>query len=634
MANVYSIGKSALLAANYAISVTGHNISNATTAGYNRQVILQSNAPGQRYGFGFIGDGVQLDDVRRVYDKFLGRQFINTQAESSYLDNYYNQISKINSKLADESAGVSPALQSFFSAVQEIASTPTSAATREAMLSEAIILTGRFNNLAAQLTEQRDLANAQIMNGVDLINSYAHEIAKLNGQISRAQVTESDPAPNDLLDQRDLLISKMAEEIGVRTVENGMNLDVYVGNGQPLVINNTAFPMFARYSPTDPQTVEIGYVNNGVEVIIPDKLLAGGKITANKDFLRDQVETVQNELGRIAATLSMDFNAQHKLGQDLNGDPGEDFFRLTLTASAPAASGNGSAASEIVDQKALYASNYLIEFDGASYSITRQSDGTRFSGQTLPAVIDGIEFTASGLQAGDTVLLKPLANMAAGFGLAISDPDKIAAASPVRTGKGESNQGSGVISLGEVKGAGYATSGTLKFNATTGTFETSADVWVTLPDGTTALYQPGDAVPYEEGAQYDFGNFTFTITGDPADGDTFYIEPNTGGTGDNRNMLLLAALQDAKTMVNGTATYQGAYSQLVNRVGAKTQELQVTSTSTGNMLNSIYEEQQSQSGVNLDEEAIKLMQYQQNYNAATKVIQTANEMFDTILSIF
>lgn len=651
MGNIYSIGKSALRAASVAISVTGHNVANANTPGYNRQVLLQSNVSGQHFGFGFVGNGVQLDDVRRVYDKFLGKQFVDTQAEASRLGTYYDQIQKINNKLADDKAGVSPALQDFFSAVQEIASTPTSAATREAMLSEAQVLAGRYNNLAAQMNEQRDLINSQMINSVELINTYAHDIAKLNEQISRAQVTESDPAPNDLLDQRDYLISQLAQEIGVRTVENGNSLDVYVGNGQPVVINNQSFPMYARPSDKDPQRIEIGYVDKNIdppEIEIPERLLSGGNLKGYMQYRDNELDPVMNELGLIAINLATDFNAQHKLGQDLNGDKGEDFFGfqsratagVTLTDVAPPRT--ISAEANITDVKALKASNYLVERkkDG-TYSVTRQSDGTEFGNLDLtdpanPVVIDGVTFSAKDMQPGDALIIKPLNNVAASLNVLISDPNKIAAAFPVRTAMGENNLGSGKISLGEVTTLDPAMSGTLTYDKAAGTFTTDADIWYTPPDGGAAqLFAAGSTnVPYVEGATYDFGGMTFTITDNPETGDTFFIEPNTGGTGDNRNMLALAALQDAKTMLNGTTSYQGAYSQLVNRIGSKTRELEVMSNSQDNLLNEIYEEQQSQSGVNLDEEAMNLMRYQQCYNAASQVILTANRMFDTVLGIF
>jgi len=649
MGNIYSIGKSALLSANYAISVTGHNISNASTPGYNRQVILQSGKIGQQFGFGFVGNGVQLDDIRRVYDEFLGKQFLDTQSESSRLNTYYNQIAKINNKLADDTAGVSPALQAFFSAVQEIASTPTSAATRQAMLSEAQILAGRYNNLAKQVNEQRELSNAQIIHSVELINTYGQEIAKLNDQIARAQIAIQDPAPNDLLDQRDYLIAQLSQEIGVRTVVNGNSLDVYIGNGQPLVINDQAFPMYAEYSAKDPMQVEIGYINNGQKIQIPEKLLTGGNIKGYMDYRNEQIDPVLNELGLIAINLAADFNTQHKLGMDLNGDMGIDLFGFNTVASVGNKDGTGSvkATIDLNHLKDLKASNYQIELQGSQYKITRLSDGVEvWNGAAMPtAPIDGITFTETGLAAGDVLVIKPLNEVAASLNVLISDSNKIAAALPIRTGKNENNLGTGKISLGELVALNNPGASVpsvppaleLTVSGVNGSgvplITPNQAVTVTYADGTTSTHPPG-TFTYEEGMTIALGDFTFNITGNLEVGDKFYVEPNTGGTGDNRNMLALAALQDAMTMLNGTTSYQGAYSQLVNRVGSKTRELEVMSTSTANLLNSIYEEQQSQSGVNLDEEAINLMKYQQNYNAASKVIQTANEMFDAILAIF
>ncbi|MDR1311062.1 MAG: flagellar hook-associated protein FlgK, partial [Burkholderiaceae bacterium] len=559
MSKIDTIGKSALLAANYAISVTGHNIANATVEGYNRQVVLQSNVSGQNMGFGFIGHGTQIDDVRRVYDEFLGRQAVQAQASKSQLDAYYNQISKINQKLSDNTAGISPALQSFFSALQEVADEPTSLAVREALLSETSVFNGRFNEFAAQLTEIRNGVNYEITHSVDLINTYAKEIANLNNEIARAQIATSDPAPNDLLDQRDLAISKLSELIGVRTVKNGINgLDVYVGNGQPLVINNTSFNMFARQSTSDPSKVEIGYMNNGIAVVIPDKLLSGGAVKGLLEFRDQTLNNVENEIGRIVVSLALDFNAQHKLGMDLNGDMGTDFFNVPLSATSyTSASPPGSVTStiDINNYSKLVASDYRIEVAGnGDYKMTRLSDGKSLtvlaadtSAKFPPAgqvwddgslYDDGIQFESLGLVPGNVLVSRPLANAAAGLSTLITDANKIAAASPVRTATGPNtsgtgNLGTGVISAGAVTGTGFATSGTLTFSETPAppAFVASADVWVTPPSGPSTLITAGTRIPYTENTTFDFGSYPFTITGKPKTGDTFSIEPNTGGLG-------------------------------------------------------------------------------------------------------
>lgn len=720
MGNVFDIGKSALRTANYNISTVSHNVANATTEGYNRQKVIQANVGGQRYGYGFIGSGVKVTDVRRLYDEIVGKQYRDTQSEASELGTYYAQIQKINNKLADKTAGLSPALQDFFSAVQEIASTPTSAATREAMLSEAQILVGRVNNLSDQLNEQRALVNAEMVNSVSLINSYATEIAHLNEQISRAQITDQDPAPNDLLDQRDLLIQKLSEEIGVRVVENERNLDVYVGNGQPIVLTNQALPMYAEQSTKDPDRIEIGYYDiNHLKIEISDRLLTGGNLKGYMEYRDNELDPILNDLGLLALNISYDFNEQHRLGQDLNGDMGENFFSFATHSSIANRSSTGSVAADVqfginpatgVDYvKELTSSNYRIDYDGTAYKITRQSDGTVWDGLDLsdpvnkPVIIDGLKFSATKLQPGDALILKPMNDVGESLKLLITDTNKIAAASPVRTAFDGTNRGTGEITLGNVNGTpllgqdvkaltgqpfGFpdaANPYTLTYDKTKNAFVTTQDILystqestttspvltrtangfysdqpVTVTDGgNTKTYQPGEDIPYKvgnsydingqitytlagkgadvpyiEGAIYDFGNFNFIITGEPESGDKFSIEQNTNGTGDNRNMLLLAALQSSNTMLGGTTSYQGSYSQLVNRVGTKTQELQVLSTSKDTLLNEIYEEIQSQSGVNLDDEAVDLMRHQQVYQAAAQVLQTANSMFDSVLGIF
>ena len=664
MASIYTIGKSALMAANYGISVTGHNISNAYTPGYNRQVILQSNTPGQQFGFGFVGAGTSLDEIRRVYDQFLGKQFMEVQAESSRLDTYYTQILKINNSLADDTAGVSPALQQFFAAVQEVATLPTSVATRESMISDARILVGRYNNLGAQIKDQQDLINAQMIHSVELINTYAVEIAKLNNQIAHAQISLNDPPPNDLLDQRDHLIAQLSQEVGVRTVVNGNSLDIYVGNGQPLVINHIAFEMYTKPSSADPDKIEIGYINNGVYIEIPDRMFSGGNLTGYIDYRNNELNGALNELGLMAITLANDFNIQHMLGQDLEGRRGIQFFDYpTLSAVASEKNSGLFIQAEITTIGDLVASNYHVSYNAPAggFTITNQADGTKHPpglgayytpAQMIAGVeIDGVTFSLGtpvppGPLVTDMLTLKPLAGISAGLELLVTDPNRIAAALPIRTDHGLNNLGSGKISLGELVAFGsdgpvqdpstlvYPLELVFQSDTTPSglSIVPNEEVTVTYADGTS--FSTTAPFAYEEGMTIAYGSFTFNITGVPEPADVFRVVENIEGIGDNRNMLALAALQDAKTMLNGTTTYQGAYSQLVNRVGAKTRELEIMSTSTANLLNQIYRDQQSQSGVNLDEEAVNLMRYQQNYNAASKVIQTANEMFNAILAIF
>lgn len=540
--NILSIAQSALTAAQVGLSTTGHNIANASTPGYNRQVVVQGTVPAQDFGFGFIGQGTEVSTVKRIYNEYLGIQVQSAQTSKSGLDSYYAQIRQINNMLADPDAGLSPALQDFFSAVQGVATDPTSIPSRQAALSSAESLAARFQSLSGQLTELERGVNTQIASSVTLVNAYADRIAGLNDAIGKAQRATGQP-PNDLLDQRDQLVLDLNREIKATIVKQDDGAyNVFIGNGQPLVVGTTTSRLVTLASPTDPQKAVIGYrADNGSTMIVGDTSFTGGTLGGLMQFRSESLEPAKNALGRVAIGLAETFNAQHQVGFDRSGAAGGAFFNAGAPVVAAHSGNNGTATitATVANAGALTTSDYSLRFDGANYTLTRLSDGNTTSFATFPQTIDGVQIGLAGPApvGGDSFLIRPTAQGASGFSVAIADPADIAAA---------------------------------------------------------------DA---------------------------------PGAVGNNVNVLALAALQTASTLVNGTATYLGAYGQMVNEIGNKTRELEVTSAAAGTLLEQTTATLQSESGVNLDEEATNLLRYQQAYQAAAKVMQIAKEMFDMLMSI-
>ncbi len=643
MANILSIGQTALTAAQVGLNTTGHNIANANTAGYNRQVMVQGSAPSEQTGFGFVGKGTQVMTVTRVYNEYLANQVLNSQTSQNALSTYHSQIKQINNMFADSTTGIAPAVQEFFKGVQNLAADPASGAARQSMLSSAQSLTGQFEDVSARLGEMRQGINSDITASIESINSIAQQIARLNNTISTVQAGNSGQPANDLLDQRDKLVSDLSKEIQVTVVKQDNDYNIFVGNGQSLVVSGKTFSLTPVASATDLGRIQVGYKNDNTTITLAEGSLTGGKLGGLLDFRSQTLDQVQNSLGRVAIGLGTAFNAQHQLGQDLTGALGGNFFRIGSPAAAASTNNTGTAqvAATISDASALTTSDYRFEYIGpGDYRVTRNSDGAITSSATLPLAVDGLNFNvASGtLAAGDIFLVKPTANGAAGFGVTIADTSKIAAAAPIRTSAQSTNAGSGKISAGSISSAYTAATVappvTLAFDATAGELTGFPAMPVTVTsNGTATVYAAGAPVPYTDGATISFGGASFTLSGSPADGDVFKIGPNTGGVGDNRNALLLGSLQTAKTLGNGTISFQSAFGQMVNMVGNKTHEIDVNQTAESAMLNQAITAQQSDSGVNLDEEAANLMRYQQAYQAAGKVMQTASKLFDVLLSL-
>ena len=641
--NILSIGQSALAAAQVGISTTGHNIANASTPGYSRQTVIQGAATAQDFGYGFVGQGVNVTSIQRIYSDFQATQVNNTQSTASSLNSYYSQISQINNMFADSTAGLSPTLQSFFKGIQDLASNPASAAARQSALSSASALASRFQSMGAQLNDLQQGVNSQIITGVSSINSLATQISQLNGSIALAQ--GSGQPPNDLMDQRDQLVADLSKQIKVTVVKQGDNkYNVFIGNGQPLVVGSQAYNLTTATSPTDPSQIEVAYNVQGKTVILNGAALSGGSLGGLLDFRSQTLDTAQNALGRIAIGLATTFNAQHRLGQDQNGNPGGDFFTVgtpTVTSST-ANIGTGAVTASITDVSKLTTSDYRLKYDGTNYAVTRVSDGAVTTFATFPQTIDGVAFNLTGVPAtNDNFLIRPTSTGASAFGLSITDSSQIAAAAPIVTAATISNTGTGTISSGSVDSS-YLASPLTAGTPVTLTYASGANQLTGFPatqavtvtsNGTATTYAAGAPVPYTPGATISFGGISFTLSGTLANSDTFSVSTNTGGVGDNRTALLLGALQTTNTLIGGTANYQGAFSQFVAVVGNKTNELNVTSTAETQTLTNLVTAQQSTSGVNLDEEATNLLRYQQAYQAAGKVMQLASQLFNVLLTL-
>lgn len=648
MANLLSIGNSGLMAAQVGLSTTGHNIANANVPGYSRQAVVQQAGQAQNMGSGFIGSGTEVVQVKRYYDNFLATQVRSAQSTTSMLNAYSAQISQVDNMLADPDAGLSPALQDFFEGVQDVAANPSLSASRQALVSSSESLAARFQSLSARLTEIGDGVDAQIGTDIDAINSYSQQIAKLNESIGNLG-TDANNQPNDLLDQRDLLITELNKYVKTTVVAGSNNsLTVSIGTGQPLVVGKQSFQLALSVSPGDQAKGAISYVSGKTTTALPDSTFTGGELGGLMEFRSGALERVQSSLGRVAIGLAIAFNEQHKLGVDLSGEQGGDFFTVAeADVSAGANTGDAAVKAIVTDPSQLKESDYSMKYDAdnSQFVITSLSDGKQNSVPIadFPATVDGVTFTIkSGTpKDGDSYTVKPTLNGASEFGVTesiLNDRSTIAAAAPLIASAASSNTGSAKI--GELGvdssyfGAPLTASLTLTYDKTSNSlsgFPTA--VTVTDSEGTEVIYAAGSPVTYNAGDKISFGGINLAFSGTPANGDKFVVAKNDSGVGDSRNAALLAALQTKNIFSDGTETLQGAYAATVSFVGNKTREVQTNAAASASLLTQVTKSQQAVSGVNLDEEAANLLRYQQAYQAAGKVMQIASTLFDVLLTL-
>jgi flagellar hook-associated protein 1 FlgK len=642
-----NIAISGLFAFQRQIATTGHNIANVNTPGFSRQRVELVTRNPQAAGDGFIGTGVQTATVTRIYDQFSVQQVRSSTAREAELGEYSRLAGQLDNLLADAQAGLSPALGSFFGALNDAANDPSSATARGALLSQAQSLADRFQYLNGRMDELRASVDGRITNGVNEVNNLAAAIARLNENIVRAGGLGGGQPPNDLLDARDQAIADLAKLVSVTVVpqDNGA-VNVFIGSGQPLVTGTTSSKLAAVPNALDPGQLEVALIT-GSSTTDVSNLITGGTLGGALAFRREALDPAQNALGRVAIGLAETVNAQHALGTDLNGALGGNFFTALGTSGTRVLSPSAAQVSVTVSNvNALTTSDYRLNYDGANYTLVRVSDGatvSTFAGfpQTIASEGLTLNLVSGAPAAGDSFLIQPTRVAAGRIAPAITDPARIALAGAVRAQEATNangvplNTGTGRITMPSVStqtGLPLGANVTLTFDPNAGGAGIPGFIVAGGPPG-PLLYNPATEGNGKTFSFAGYGNMNFSVSGTPASGDQFVISNNpANAVGDNRNALSLAGLRTLQTLGNGTASYEGAYSQLVGDVGATARRVETSYQAESTMLKSAIAQRDSVSAVNLDEEAADLLRFQQAFQAAAQTIAAADAMFQVLIA--
>jgi len=629
---LFSIGTSALTAAYTALQTTGNNIANANTPGYSRQIVDLTAQVETGLSGSYIGQGVAVASIKRAYSELLTHQVDLAQAASSQSSTRATLLGQVSNLFSSTTGGLGAMVDRFFAQVQTLTQQPSNLAVRQTVLASAQQMAAGFNDAYGQLQMMQQGADQQIGQEISTVNTTTAQIAKLNDQIALASATGG--SPNDLLDQRDQAINTLNQSIGVTTMkQSDGSINVFLANGQPLVVGDQVTKMGMGPDLSNPQNIVVGTRSGNTIIPLSAANAGGGNIGALMQFRLQDIPAVENRIGRLAVVVSSQFNQQSKLGQDLNGAAGANAFAPSspsVIASTTNASPGGVAAQTVTasfsDTTKLQASDYRLQVVGGQYLLTRLSDGQQtnlssgsYSLPSTPATVDGITITVSGTPTnGDSFTIEPVRSGASNLSVAIGQPQQLAAGSPVKASIPATNTGSLTVSslsvLGPNRNPNLTNAATLSFTGPTS---------YSINGGAAQTYTPGQPIQ--------FNGWSLTLLGAPQAGDQVGVGPNTGGTGDNTNALALAQLQDAN-LIDGAQLGQG-YAAVVAQVGTMAANAQADQQNQQALLQDAVNAQSSLAGVNLDEEASKLLQYQQQYQAAAKVIAIASTLFNQILSI-
>ena len=643
MSALMSIGKTAMFANYAALQTVGNNIANANTVGYSRQDTQLADAPGQFTGSGFFGKGVTVTTVTRAYDKYLTTQAVGSSAVAAGDAARLDKLSQLENVFPIGSSGVGYAAGEFLNAFVDLSNNPSDSSARQVVLSQAQELASRFRAAGDQLSALQAGVTQDVKATVANVNSLAQQVAQLNAQI--AALKGNGQPPNQLLDQRDQLVSQIAGAINVTTIEaDDGSIGLFIGGGQSLVLGANANTLKAAPDSYDPAKVTLTMSEGPVNRLVPADSLGGGSLSGLLKFQNEDLGAAKNLLGQMAAAISGAVNTQQKLGLDL-GQPagaGAPIFSVGAPRVLGATTNSGTAVLSIAvdDSAQLQASDYEMSFDGTNYALTRSSDRTVVaSGATLTAALqsangfqfDGVTLKLTGGSAsnGDRFLLQPVANAAQNMQSVLASTKGIAAASPFTGSIGVDNTGTATIASLSAVNPSYngALSADITFTSAAGDY-----AW-TLSDGSAGIGT------WTSGTPIGLNGFELNLVGVPKSGDTISIVPTVSVAANNGNALAFTRLAQAGIVAPAGGAGSGAASQSITdayasalaNIGVRVQGGKTAASISSAVASQAESARANKAGVNLDEEAAKLIQYQQSYQAAAKILQVAQAIFDTML---
>ena len=663
---ILGTGVSGLAAAQYGLDTTGHNIANVNTEGYSRQRVETVSTVGNAFRSTFLGNGTQLSAIERTFNEYNFKEVMFNSSQFEYNNTNYVNASRIDNLLADPDTGITVTFEEMFDGINGIVEEPTIISARNVLIGRSETVANRFNTLFEEVGLQHlGAINEEIQTSVLEINSMTEEIAFLNTkiQVENAVGSQGFP-PNDLLDKRDLLLKRLSEKIQVKTIElQDGTMNVTVGQGITLVTGGISIPLSAERNEFDSNMMEIGISANSTtenKSIITNQL-DGGSLTGLFDTRDNMILPAIQELGKLAIAIADSFNRQQSLGLDLNGDAGQNIFRdindpqdvLARTLNSSNNTNKTNFELYIRNTEQLTSQEFDMEYDGTNLDIYDDAGNLvqQFDPADIAAMSAGTQLIigdtglamaidVNQLSAGDEFRLRPTYYGANQIESIIDDPEKIAAAGNPLDIAEVNNPNNVKFNLYEITGNSSVAPGPLPDDSISIEIDATGTTYQVLDSGGAVISGPS-AIPADQIIDDPIAGIRFELEGVLAGSEVFTVthadnpgvsETKAFGPGNNENILAMLAFQSDRRMDGGTNSFSEAYADLVTSVGVETKSRAISADSFGTLLSGAEQRLAGIQGVNLDEEAANLIQYQQSYAAAARIITVARETFQTLLS--
>ncbi|MCU8040241.1 flagellar hook-associated protein FlgK [Shewanella sp. SM69] len=633
--DLLNIARTGVLASQSQLGVTSNNIANANTAGYHRQVATQSTLESQRFGSSFYGTGTYVNDVKRIYNDYAARELRIGQTTLSAAEASYGKLSELDQLFSQVGKVVPQSLNDLFSGLNSVADLPADLGIRSSTLTNAQQVASSLNQMQSYLNGQLNQTNDQITGMTKRINEISTELANLNLELMKSPNQDA-----QLLDKQDALVQELSQyaQVNVIPLENGAK-SVMLGGSVMLVSGEIAMTMGVQAGDPFPNELQLtSSIGSQSVTVDPSKL--GGQLGAIFDYRDQTLIPAGHELDQLALGLADNFNKMQAQGIDLNGQVGANIFKdindpmmsLGRAAGFSGNTGNATLGVTIDDTSLLTGGAYelsCVSTAPASYELRDTETGVitplTLSGPTFGFSID---IKAGAMASGDRFAIRPTAGASNGIEVVMKDPKGIAAASPKITADA-ANSGNTQVKLTQIgnrNAANFPVTGselTIKLDTTVlpPTYEAFDAAGTSLGAATT--YTPPSISAF---------GFTFEVDSKAAAGNDRFTFDLSFAEGDNSNAVAMAKLSESKVMNTGKSTLADVFENTKLDIGSKTKAAEVRTGSAEAVYQQAYARVESESGVNLDEEAANLMRFQQAYQASARIMTTAQQIFDTLLS--
>ncbi len=586
------IGKTALLAANYGIKVTGQNLSNINTAGYSRQVLSQSGAAygGTHAKLAQLGSGVNINGIKRISNSIVEKNLRQATSGEQYYSGLNTTYTKIQSYFNEPTGNaLSDSMTEFWNSMKDLASHVETIGNRTTTIEDAKTMAEQFSKTAISLREYRNDMNEEVVTSVREVNELINTIASLNGAIVDIESGGvSGVMANDLRDERGNQLRLLSELVGIDVVEepNGA-VNVSIG-GRHLVYRTEVYEMAIKREKN-------GDLNCAIPVFARDQFpvrLDEGKLAAQVETRDVIVKSYIDELDQLAGTFTWEFNRIYSQGR------GDDSFTSLTSLYSP--TDPTVTLDQLNFRTNIPEGTFKIENGYLELILHNKTDGSEESVR-VDIDLDG-RLSPSGEP--DMILYDP-ANPDASNSFVKRLQEAFDSKKPGAFTVSIDNQYKVTI-----------TSNSKDYGFCFG--EDTSGVLAAL--GMNVFFTGHDAA-------------TMGVNEDVSKNPSMMAVSRSFSSGDNTNISELVSFSESKLARLGGQSGAEYYINIAGRLGGEAYRAYTMLNVKGDIYTSMFNQREELSGVSENEETLKLLAYQRAFQSASKYLGIVDQLYETLINL-